>query len=565
MNLPGWHKQRLGKMSDVVGGDISPAPFSDPILDNAVVHSKLAVDEVAHAKNVAARCKKDGFPAGTSEAVLDEFELLQPPSNESHDVRRLRQIPLDKPLYQARPSVNMPLGEILKIDKQRLHLPENADLHTVAKAIEKQSYRLMYEQVGLTDTNKDFQELWERCRQQAQVESYRRSMHLPGSYSPCVVDQVVQQWLEFQNKYNVDVVHKSDRDKLIYTRGSSSNRILIGEIHQPSNHLTAAREIVEGWVNQEKAKLSAQYHCTFTPSGQIIPSFGYYAEKENKSGGKPTLFTVEPTVTELIGLRKALERSSFDFKKQPLNFAFSNDSDGRAGAFCRQDKPIIVFEGSCRTMYPLQSNFDRSGYVSSDRSTEAIADHELAHAEQHMQGWFNPGQLAETLRKRYGFICLKPGSIDNNDWFLPGKDGYLYRHIEGEVACPKWIRFDKTGNMLNPQGVIVKDPANALILSEDEMRKISVTPFATSYFDHAEEADAEATMLFALGNSCRKQLLKMSPKIYDLAKGEDQDAINTKYGVASDGKPKYVRNVDGLIVPSTQAILSRIANFERMR
>jgi len=68
-------------------------------------------------------------------------------------------------------------------------------------------------------------------------------------------------------------------------------------------------------------------------------------------------------------------------------------------------------------MYPLQSNFDYTGFSGALRSAESTADHELAHAEQNMQGWFNPGQLAETLRKRYGFVCLKPGSTNNDDCY----------------------------------------------------------------------------------------------------------------------------------------------------
>jgi len=216
-------------MSDVGSGEIPPASCSDPIYDQVIVRSKLAVDEVAYAKKLSARCKKDGFPVGTLEAVLIEFEKIQPHPVESHDVGRPRQLPVAiRPDDQERTSVNLTLGEMLKIDKQRLHLPENADLHTVAKAIAKQQYRLMYEQVGLTDITKDYQKQLERCRHQAQTELYRRSLHLPESYSPSVVDQVAQNWQDFQNKYNVDVVHKSDSDKLIYAKGSNQNRILIG-------------------------------------------------------------------------------------------------------------------------------------------------------------------------------------------------------------------------------------------------------------------------------------------------------------------------------------------------
>jgi len=178
---------------------------------------------------------------------------------------------------------------------------------------------------------------------------------------------------------------------------------------------------------------------------------------------------------------------------------------------------------------------------------EGVMAHELVHFEQDVRikdkEIGEPGTDAETreLGKRMGWeYHAKHKSL------LKDKDGGLWKILENRDDW-EW----KAGT----------PPKNGeKKVSETEMREIAAVRPPTVYFDTPSEMHAEATALFRME---RAKLAKESPQIYKAVREYDQSNITKALKSHASGEPKFIRDIDGNVVPNTVATRARIQAVEK--
>ncbi len=489
----------------------------------------------------------------------DEYVVKREPNREPLDFI-LSHMPLPKP---TRPE------EILAWDRKQLHLPADAKPQTIYKALLAQDARLQRESVGLPAgemlSPAELQAEKVRVNKAASDAFIREMIKLPDSYPDKEVEEIQDKWNKFDEKYRVQVVHLSATHKVIYSYSPNLHaEVKIGEFDVPRNHFSTAEKLVTAWIAQKKTELSQQFAVKFTAPGQPPQDYAHNVvpSKDNVKGS-PFPISVEPNVTELVGLESALHRlATKDAKtlKTGLEITFLGQSDGRYTAYYAVGKTRVYFEAACKESAATETELQKGGeYSSRPDSMEAIATHEFAHYTQDLQDLFSKGPAATSFRSRMHWAAIKPNCVDNAGWVLEGNDGNTYKFDD---SSKEWLKTDKEGNLLDVHNQPTKEPKNAIHLSNEQMDRLAIEKPATDYFEHPQEMDAEALMEYRLGGYTRKQLLKTNPELYKFAKAEDQQYINTTYGTAQNGAPRYIRTVDGSIVPNTHDVRASIAYFE---
>jgi hypothetical protein len=461
--------------------------------------------------------------------------------------------------------------ELLAEDRKYLNLAADASPSIILRAALKTKNADVRDFVGLPPgTPLNPQALLRadmNCERLADIALARKQLKLPPGFSDSTVEKLDKSWRDFEEKYNVQVVHMSASHKVIFSHSPNAfAAVKIGEFDVPKDQLASAEKIALGWIDKTENNLTKEFGLKFTQPGQELTDRVRHEDSSDPNAKTRSLpqFSTLPTVTELLGLESALWRiNSHDAHPLPsgLEVTFLNHSDGEANAFYIAGKNRIYFESDCATKSATQAELLNGGsYPGIPDSMEGTATHELAHSIQDKQGWFKEGEFATTKRKNLKWVGLKIGSEKTPDWFLSGKDGHLYRL---NVESNHWIRFDSNRRMLGANNLPVTELSKAAYFTNEQMAAEAQEKPATHYFSRPQEMDAEAMMMFRLGGFYRKELLRTNAELYNIVKEEDQSYINTLYGAEPHGKANYVRTPEGAIVKNTPNIQAKLNYFEK--
>jgi hypothetical protein len=182
-----------------------------------------------------------------------------------------------------------------------------------------------------------------------------------------------------------------------------------------------------------------------------------------------------------------------------------------------------------------------------------------------------------TEKARYERLGWKEITSTHGDkeWVMQGTDNHLYACGESADGIRFWVRVDEQGVPIDKNGKRVIDPdskdieaaetaviAKGVVYTDAGMFSTMKVKPINGYFPTPEEELSETEGFFH-SKEGRKALAHDHWTLYQETKQLDQERINQVNGVGPDGKPLFIRNPDGIIVPNDEQHRAEVAAFEQ--
>lgn len=344
------------------------------------------------------------------------------------------------------------------------------------------------------------------------------------------------------------------------TGETKNGRVSLSEFGEfkfkPANGLEVAHR-TENFqrINDIQKDLTAQFGVRFMPPGALT--------EDGVLNGSATL-------DELKVMRETLEATRHVNYKD-MKVWFPRSEQNRDDAFGEYSNAGRGEKHSCGSscshsgdrrpggdlvMLP-KSRLDTLGYD----AFKGTLLHELGHHEQgeafgHRNEWIPSDKCppAKQLSESMGWVEGPRGT----QLFLD-KNGGRWRNVDGDSARP-WVYA----------GGGTRPPAGSERLTNEQMRERALVRPMTNYFPYPTEMHAESLAMFRMGpnqnrdNRGRDTLARESPALYDAIKRYDQAAIDQGLGRLPTGESRFIRDLDGKLVPNNSHTRQRIEEAERI-
>jgi len=360
-------------------------------------------------------------------------------------------------------------------------------------------------------------------------------------------------------KYNYRLENSLDKHILFSTEASEAG-------------LKEARERLAEIIEEKTRAIETTYGITIAREGEDALQQRTTLKDCNMTKGH-MIKTRSASLPELVGLEAALSRSQPSEQggdgKEALKIYFLTENmytPGTVSAHYTEsdmnNHRAIFIDPTMLKHAPVYADDAGNG---SDRyySIQAIFTHEIGHNSEYNMGWNHP-EVQIKRAASFGWTSIDPEAPGRPGWLRNGKDGEFYKYDYDDCNSPKaWIRTDAKGERLNFLGQVVSSLDKAQHVTK--LDKLSQDKPATDYFTSPREEFAEGLMLFRLGGRDRSRLHRINPALYETIKEHDQEEIDERYSKEPSAQPdvKYMRSVDGTVVPVSQGEQARVKELEQ--
>jgi hypothetical protein len=385
-----------------------------------------------------------------------------------------------------------------------------------------------------------------------------------------------------------------------------------GHIEHGERGLNRPDEHTRKLIDQKEHELHDKYGVTFSKPGEDL---GAQTSLTGKRGQE--MHARYPTMLELNAIEKALEKSDPAYKTadgHAVKFSFADKQF--------HDGPPADADSHPQDSGAVEIRIFPEGVTNAHNRTRPLENeviHELAHNtifKKDKMGDVMPSEITSQIgfyevpddpsipkivRGEHGTLWRHfPGDDDPMHWWtevnatgkevttdgkprndhnlisesfskhhtdhpslIEAKDGSFYSHeLSNGDPARYWIKCDKEGHPLDKAGHAVDNDSLAYAMNNSDMRATAKMHPCTNYFDNAQEATAEAIAMYRMDMQSRKELEKISPEYYKMAKAEDQKEINNQYGVNPDGSPRCIRLPWGKVVTNDANARAEVQRFE---
>lgn len=443
-----------------------------------------------------------------------------------------------------------------------------------------QKVKLVYATLSNSDTSEVASQTTNEAPHPKRVDHAHAAEKHAGHASDAATDAGLNQLkAKVWDENGVDVKRNSkDENKLVYfLRGS--NQILC-EFENTAVGIEKAQKRIEQIRADKESYLSKEYGAKFTKNGETAGLQCVYDAATNTwIDGTDLVKCRTPSLHELLGIEAALKVTQpsahgikFFIMENQLYKGITEGADyhlvpkGCSDNSTPVGSPAIFINGETWKKAPpteavasvWQANFNWSR-----NSIERAVVHELGHHSQSVLDWSNDKTKATkgfgvTTAEELGWTSPKPFTNDTRKYLIKDSAGGCWKH---ELVTGKFfVRMSNKGTPLDEHGKPC-EYKKAQRITNDQMANLAkVTPM-TSYLDAPDEVYAEGLAAFRDGD--RANLFKKSPVLYDVIKKADQKEINLAHPADRTGKPTYVRNAAGQVVPNTEAVQTEIHKIEK--
>ncbi len=385
---------------------------------------------------------------------------------------------------------------------------------------------------------------------------------------PANSDSLSTEIKSFEEKNAVEITRNGN--KLDYKISYNGKDLLLTSSDASAKGMESAEKKIAELVAEKQTELEKTFNVAFSKAGDDVVK--QWVEKADCTWERGDMVKARsPKLFELYGIQACLYRSQpsdISATGNGIKFHFLEDNYYKnqpvLAYFVYEDKDnrqSVYFEpGANKSKPATEADAERLGRDHL-ASIEALTTHELAHNHEDKTGWHIPAQK-EKLSKAIGWLPLvaKDGSTD---WLFQGKKGELFRYGRDHCKDSKvWVKCDKDGNPLDKDDKVAASFKEAKQYKRTEIAEAALVKPLTYYFPNPIEMYAEGLMLYRLGNKHREELLRDSPALYKAAKSGDQNEIDQRYGLNTNGEAKYIRGVDGLLKSNDAAAQKSIQEFE---
>jgi hypothetical protein len=328
-------------------------------------------------------------------------------------------------------------------------------------------------------------------------------------------------------------------------------------------------------VQQKEAELHKKYGATFSINGenagkqQILSKGGWV-------NGTDDVKCRAPNIEEITAIDRALQHSqptahnvkfyitTNEYYKNTGDIAdYSSVPSGDSHNTAKAGSPAVFINGRNADVYQPDEIPGKIPQLTKDhKSLQHVITHELAHHSAASMGWNDdsgPNIEGQKLANAMGWRSPVPHTNDTNEWMLEDKQGHLWKKIE---TGNQWTRCDQTGHPIDAKGNKVSETTAEHCDLGTLKIKADLAP-SSFYFDTPQEMYAEALATFRVGPEQRMNLAHSNRKLYNIIKNEDQAEINKAHPVDPiTHQPTYVRDVNGNVVPNSQAVQNVLQTFE---
>ncbi|MBN9396599.1 MAG: hypothetical protein J0H83_15225 [Candidatus Melainabacteria bacterium] len=378
------------------------------------------------------------------------------------------------------------------------------------------------------------------------------------------------------------------------TKEKKSGRVSLSEYGEYKFDKTVAQSPQLERINKMQEALTKKYGVTFAKPGEVQggeeQTDGSASPAQTRALARPQPGSERkagvPTEAELKTLGNILDKTKHEnykgmkvwfmqhgnYSPQEMASYTGNDRQGgpghqHAGDCCSQNRGPggqkniermsngdLVVNAPARQVTKGFDTFERTGL------------HELSHHEQRsslgkMQpnaDMVGPGSSPES-RKMAAEMGWK-WSQHANAPAMQDKQGGLWVLKQPQDKPPYWTP-DGAPNSPNSK-------ERRKRIDDLDMRERAAIKPVTPYFTNPHEMHAEGLTQFRVGErdqfrGGRRQLAQESPQLYDSIKRYDQGVLDRKYGKNADGSSRAIRDIDGSVIPATQAARERVMQRER--
>lgn len=366
----------------------------------------------------------------------------------------------------------------------------------------------------------------------------------------------------FEKEHGVKVVKNKESGQLEYhVTANGKDEKLCESKDSPEGMKEGAKQL-DAKVAEKEQELHKKYGVTIAQPGD---------KRAYDKDDDP--YKIRPArINELYALDSALEHSKpTSFNGIKIEFVDKKESgdgadqgrakDGKGVSWDEHDgQQTLRITPWCSESLPVGTSDLVDGKPAQDHSIEGYFIHELAHAsesrwsgdtgnEDHRKPVYKTREFEEAENPKMGWAKSEIKNGEDPVWLLKSKDGYLYQHDDSETGGGHWTRVNKKGEPLDADGQTTDQTHAFQYDTNAEMREQAKVRPSSEYFDNPAEEYAEAMMYFRMNRQARETLLAENPELYKIVKETDQQEINQKYGLDSEGNPNIVRGEDGRLLP----------------
>ncbi len=318
--------------------------------------------------------------------------------------------------------------------------------------------------------------------------------------------------------------------------------------------LREAEEQLKELVRQEAINLEKTYKISIAQQGEPVD---YQRSSSDSPKSDHIVLARAPELFDLYGVRAALEKSPSSASGrdgQGLKFfwlnekviteigpyaTFQTDQNGRGS--------VYIWPAAREIKHATEDDLTESqrkiSYYTRERevSWQSIILHELGHNTADKLGYEKKSSVneivselsaaGEKLAEDIGWVKRRDVENSGEDWLLVGKsvddNGKPATFVpdHNNIFFSSYLRWRADGGAVNAKGKVVPAHEGQKLSEQEMMAEALVTP-PTFYFDNPAELYAEGMKLYRLGDSARSHLQKVSPKLYEIVKRDNQREID---------------------------------------
>lgn len=339
----------------------------------------------------------------------------------------------------------------------------------------------------------------------------------------------------------------------VYSMQVGGNKLELIRTPATEKGLKEAEEQLKELVRQEAINLEKTYGIAIAQQGEPVD---YQRSSSESPKSDHMVLARTPELFDLYGVRAALEKSpssSLGRDGQGLKFfwlnekliteigpyaTFQTDENGRGS--------VYIWPSSTEIKHVTEDDLTEAqrkiSYSNRDREVtwQSAILHELGHNTADKLGYEKKlsvneivselSAAGEKLANEIGWVKRRDVENSGEDWLLVGKsvddDGKPATFLpDNNVFFYSYLRWRADGGAVDATGKVVPAHEGQKLSEQEMMAEALVTP-PTFYFENPAELYAEGMKLYRLGASARAYLEKVSPKLYEIIKRDNQREID---------------------------------------